>query len=592
MPIAALPDLLVSQIAAGEVIERPAAALKELLENALDADSTRIDIDILHGGVRQIRVADDGAGIPRDELHLALARHATSKIAALSDLEAVSTLGFRGEALASIAAVSRLALTSRARGEAHAWRVEAEGARVGACHPAALAHGTTVTVQELYFNTPARRKFLRTDATEYAHCDRAFRRVALSRPDVGFTLQHNGAVRFRLLAEGLRARVDAILGDTFATHCASVDAQSGPLRLAGWAVRPAHATTERDAQYLFVNGRYVRDRLLAHAVREAYRDVLHHDRQPAFALWLSIEPRSVDVNVHPTKIEVRFREPGAVFAFVRHALERALAANAAEQPPVSAAERLGLAASRVPPPGGASSAAPGEWSRSPQQAIALGATEPQAFYERLFGRREPSTLESDEGDDAHPLGFAVAQLHGIYIVAQNRAGVVLVDMHAAHERILYERLKRAAETRMPMQPLLVPATMSADALDVATVESHPETLAEIGFAMSVVGPQTIAVRAVPALLADADAAALARAILTDIREHGASGVLAAHRDEVLATMACHGAVRARRNLTVPEMNALLREMEATERAGQCNHGRPTWFELTLAELDRLFLRGR
>ena len=588
--IRSLSDHLINQIAAGEVIERPAAALKELLENSVDAGARTVDVELAGGGVKLIRVADDGTGIAREDLALAVARHATSKIATPADLEAIATLGFRGEALASIAAVSRLSLTSRSADAAHAWRIEVDAGEVGIPQPAALAAGTTVTVQELYFNTPARRKFLRTDATEYGHCEEAFQRIALSHPEVGFTLSHNGSVRHRLLGAGRRARVDALVGDAFAAQAATVDASGPGFTLAGWAVRPAYATTGRDAQYLFINGRFVRDRVLTHALREAYRDILHNDRQPAYALWLSIEPRLVDVNVHPTKIEVRFRDSGALHQFVRRAVEKALAATAAEQPAVSAAERLGVAAALTPPLVARTPAA----ERSTQEALGLAAREPAAFYARLFGERAaPRTGMPDlPNDDEHPLGFALAQLHGIYVLAQNRDGLVLVDMHAAHERILYERLKNSADRALPMQPLLVPMPFAADSLDVATAEENTETLSALGFSLSALGPSTLAVRGIPALLGDADAAVLARAVLADLREYGGSGVLPARRDELLSTMACHGAVRAHRSLTVPEMNALLREMEATERAGQCNHGRPTWYQLSLADLDRMFMRGR
>ena len=591
--IHALPDQLINQIAAGEVIERPAAALKELLENSIDAGASEIDIALARGGVKLIRVADNGGGIEREDLQLAVARHATSKLATASDLEGIATLGFRGEALASIASVARVSLTSRSRDKAHAWRIEVDAGEVGMPQPAALASGTTVTVNELFFNTPARRKFLRTDATEYGHCEEAFRRIALAQPDVAFTFQHNGSVRFRLLAQGRRARVDALLGSEFAAQAAHVDEHGAGLSITGWAVRPAHATTARDAQYFFVNGRFVRDRILAHALREAYRDVLHQDRQPAYALWLAIEPRQVDVNVHPTKTEVRFRESGAIHQFVRRAIQKSLADTAAEQPAVSAAEKLGVAAARIPPwtsPTGA------QRSFAPlvqQTTIALGAGEPSTFYAKLFGERSaPGDGPDLPNDDDHPLGFALAQLHGIFVLAQNRDGLVLVDMHAAHERILYERLKSALDVGVPMQPLLVPATFTADPLDIATADESADVLSELGFALSALGPSTLAVRGVPAPLAEADSVALARAVLADVREYGASQVLTAQRDELLSTMACHGAVRAHRSLTVPEMNALLREMEATERAGQCNHGRPTWYQLTLGDLDRLFMRGR
>jgi len=586
--IQALPDHLINQIAAGEVVERPAAALKELLENGIDAGARAIDVDLASGGVKLIRVADNGEGIAREDLALAVARHATSKIAVASDLEAIATLGFRGEALASIASVSRLSLTSRSRDASHAWRIEVDGGEVGVPQPAALASGTTVTVQELYFNTPARRKFLRTDATEYAHSEEAFRRIALSHSDVAFTLSHNGSVRYRLSGGGRRARIDSLLGEGFAAQAAVIDETGPGVVLLGWAVRPAYSATGREAQYVFVNGRFVRDRVLTHALREAYRDVLHHDRQPAYALWLTIEPRLVDVNVHPTKIEVKFRDSGALHQFVRRAVEKALATTAADQPAVSAAERLGVAAALTPP------LVVDSPRPSSQEPLSLAAREPAAFYERLFGARSAPRQDGPDlpNDDEHPLGFALAQLHGVYVLAQNRDGLVLVDMHAAHERILYERLKTALDRHAPMQPLLVPASFSADPLDIAAAEENAEALTGLGFSISPLGPSTLAVRAVPAPLVDADAVVLARAVLADLREYGGSRVATAARDELLSTMACHAAVRAHRSLTIHEMNALLREMEATERAGQCNHGRPTWYQLALPELDRLFMRGR
>ncbi len=593
--IRALSDQLINQIAAGEVVERPAAALKELLENALDAGATQIDVDLAGGGIQRIRVADNGNGIEREDLHLAVARHATSKLAVPQDLEAIATLGFRGEALASIAAVSRLALTSRAVGKPHAWRIEVEGGSVGAISPAALAAGTTVTVHELYFNTPARRKFLRTEATEWTHSDETLRRIALAHPDVGFTLTHNGRIIHRLLAQGRRARTEALLGDAFVHNAALLDVQAGPVSLVGYAVRPAYAA-QASGQYAFVNGRYVRDRVLAHALREAYRDVLHHDRQPAYALWLALDPRHVDVNVHPQKIEVRFRDSGAVHRFVQQAVERALAATGAQQPAVSAAEKLGLAAANAPPLAGETALtgtpplAPHAYVPS-QGAMALGASEPAAFYAKLFGPRESVAPALPNTGDDHPLGFALAQLHGIYILAQNREGLVLVDMHAAHERIVYERLKASAG-RVPTQPLLMPAPFAASPLEAIAATEHADVLETLGFAIGSLGPQTLAVRGVPAPLADGDAVALARSVLQELAEFGASEVATAHRDELFATMACHAAVRAHRGLAVAEMNALLREMEVTERSGQCNHGRPTWYQLTLHDLDRLFMRGR
>jgi DNA mismatch repair protein MutL len=634
--IRALPDLLINQIAAGEVVERPAAALKELLENALDAGATQVDVDLAGGGIKRLRVADDGHGIERDDLPLAVARHATSKIASVLDLEAIATLGFRGEALASIAAVARVAIASRAAARPHAWRIEIEGGTLGAIAPAALAAGTIVTVEELYFNTPARRKFLRTEGTEWAHCDEAFRRIALAHPQTGFTLQHNARVHYRLLPGGRQARAEALLGDPFVTHAARVEAAAGDITLEGFAVRPAYAAGNTAGQYLFVNGRHVRDRMLAHALRDAYRDVLHHDRQPAYALWLTIDPRRVDVNVHPQKTEVRFRDSGAVHQFVRHAVERALALTAAEQPAVSAAERLGAAAARMPPRmpldgvprasgadvhsmhGSAAATgrpaagdAPGGARPGMQTQTGLDlAGEPSAFYARLFGTPSPdaeasaAVLRADAfaaqataagawpADDPHPLGFALAQLHGVYILAQNRRGLVLVDMHAAHERIVYERLKTQMAGRVPVQPLLVPVSFAAEPLEIATAEDQQATLDSLGFALAALGPGTLGVRGIPAPLQEADPVALARAVLHDLREFGGSRALEARRDELLAGMACHAAVRANRLLSVPEMNALLRDMEDTERAGQCNHGRPTWYQLSLPDLDALFMRGR
>src|SRR5436305_3455007 len=493
--IRALPDLLINQIAAGEVVERPGAALKELLENSLDAGATQVDVDVAGGGIKRLRVADNGAGIEREDMALAIARHATSKIAVVTDLEAIATLGFRGEALASIAAVSRFALASRAKGKPHAWRIEAEGGTVSPVAPAALATGTTVTVEEVYFNTPARRKFLRTEGTEWAHCDEAFRRIALGHPETGMTLQHNGRVAHRLIAGGRRARVEALLSDAFVLHAALVDTEAAGVRLTGFAVRPAFAAQGGSAQYAFVNGRFVRDRVLSHALREAYRDVLHHDRMPTYVLWLELDPRRVDVNVHPQKIEVRFRDSSGIHQFVRHAVERALATTAAEQPAVSAAERLGVAAARLPPRVPAHDAFAADivaatphsplpvWTPG-QRGLDFALAEPASFYAKLFGTRDavaPSSALPNEA--AHPLGFALAQLHGIYILSQNRDGLVLVDMHAAHERILYERLKTALDRALPMQPLLVPVTFASDPLDVATVEENSGVLAALGFSL-------------------------------------------------------------------------------------------------------------
>jgi len=562
--IRVMPELLIGQIAAGEVVERPASVLKELLENSLDAGASGVEVTLEAGGTKRVQVDDDGAGIPREDLALALARHATSKIATLADLESVATMGFRGEALASIASVSRLELVSRARDAAHAWAVAAEGGAPAEPRPAARATGTTVSVADLYFNTPARRKFLRSEATEFGHCDEAFRRVALARPDLAFTLRHNGRVSAHLAPQSAEARAAALLGKEFAAASIPLDTGAGPVRLHGLAGTPQAARARADAQYFFVNGRFVRDRLLAHAVREAYRDTLHGERQPAFVLFLDIDPRTVDVNVHPAKTEVRFRDSRGVHQFVFHALQRALAPTAAEAPVSYAA---------LP-------------SRGPGIQAALAMQEPV-----MAPRAAPAPLPAAE--KAPPLGYALAQLHGVYILAQNEAGLVLVDMHAAHERILMEKMKLGLDAGgIERQSLLVPAVFRAEAIDVATAEENAAALTQLGLELSVAGPNELAVRAAPALLAGGDVASLARALLAELREFGAAQVLAARQNELLATMACHAAVRANRVLTAPEMNALLREMEETERSGSCNHGRPTWYQLTLADLDRLFLRGR
>ena len=599
MSIRVLPDVLISQIAAGEVVERPASALKEILENSLDAGATEIQVDLEQGGIKRIRVADNGCGIPRDELALALTRHATSKIASLADLEQVASLGFRGEALASIAAIARVQLVSRSRGAEHAWAIQAEGGRLGEPAPAARAEGTTIDIQDLFFSTPARRKFLKTEATEYAHCAESVRRIALANPQVAFTLTHNGRVQLRLNVEPAGARVRHVLGDAYETSTVAVDAAAGPLRLSGWVVRPSAATASRDGQHVFVNGRYVRDKLIVHALKEAYRDVLHHQLNPAYCLFLSLPPELVDVNVHPAKTEIRFRDGRGVHQFLFHAVERMLAAPAAAP---------NEAAPPVPPP----PARP-----VPQQAaMPLQVSEAMAFYAPLAahpssgvpaGQGSGATIQDawglvvpatqplpDAGEgDAPPLGYALAQLHGVYVLAQNAQGLVLVDMHAAHERVVYEKLKAALDARaVPAQTLLIPVALTVDARDVAEISPHLGALSEIGFDLSVTSPTSVAVRAVPWLLKDADPVELTRAVLAEVAEFGVGRLLAERRNELLATLACHGAVRANRRLTLPEMNALLREMEATERAGQCNHGRPTWFQLSLRELDSMFMRGR
>ena len=562
-----LPQLLVSQIAAGEVVERPASVLKELLENCVDAGARAVSVTLDEGGVRRIQVEDDGAGIAKEELPLALTRHATSKIASLADLEAVSTMGFRGEALASIAAVARLAIVTRRAEAQHGALIRGEGGDVSEVEPAARAPGTTVTVSDLYFNTPARRKFLKSEPTEFGHCEEVFRRLALAQPQIAFSLRHNGRVTRHLPSEPLRNRALAVLGRELADASVPIEAAAAGMRLRGLAGTPQAAHARSDCQYFFVNNRYVRDRVLAHAVREAYAELLHGERQPAYLLFLDLDPRAVDVNVHPAKIEVRFRDSRAMHQFVRHALERALAPSAAQAPVAYAtvSQSAGI-----------------------QSALALA--QPAAAYER-FMASAAAPLPATE--TSPPLGFALGQLHGIYIVAQNEAGLVLVDMHAAHERIVMERLKRGLDAgAVTRQRLLVPAVFSADALDVASAEENRAMLERVGLEIAVSGPNELTVRAAPVLLASGDVVALARSLLKEIREYGASAMLAARQNELLATMACHAAVRAHRALTTMEMNALLREMEETERSGSCNHGRPTWYQLTMADLDKLFMRGR
>ncbi len=589
-----LPELLINQIAAGEVIERPASALKELLENSLDAGAQAISVELAAGGVKQVSVIDDGSGIARDELKLALARHATSKITSLDDLEHVASLGFRGEALASIASVSRMELTSRRAEDRHAYRVSAEGATLGTPEPATLARGTRIDVRELYFNTPARRKFLKSEQTEFAHCEEAFRRIALSRPDVAFALTHNGRVRLQVKPQPLAARVAAVLGEEFGTGALPVEESGGQIAIRGAISSPSHAKGTRDAQYFFVNGRCIRDKLVAHAIRQAYADVLHHDRHPAFVLFLDIDPQLVDVNVHPAKAEVRFRDSRAVHQFIFHALHKTLSRSAGDAAPAMIS----------PSPSSTTAPAAPFYRNRGALPLALGIAQPADAYATLFAPRPaaentvatmsaPASLPAlPPSGDEHPLGFALAQLAGIYILAENRNGLIIIDMHAAHERIMYEKLKIALDGQtIPMQPLLVPVHFAAEALDVATTEDERDGLQALGFDIAPAGPGALIVRGVPALLADADAQALVLDVLHEVREYGASRIAIERGNELLGTMACHAAVRANRKLTVPEMNALLRDMETTERSGQCNHGRPTWHQISVAELDRLFRRG-
>jgi DNA mismatch repair protein MutL len=607
--IARLPDLLISQIAAGEVVERPASVLKELLENSLDADSKAIQVHLEEGGVKLIRVTDDGCGIAKDELALALTRHATSKISSLDDLERVGTLGFRGEALASVASVARLSITSRERdsngNSAHAWKLRGEpGAEP---EPAALMAGTVVEMRDLYFNTPARRKFLKSESTEFAHCADAVKRLALTRPDVAISLTHNGRNLFQLAPADAPRRIADILGDDFLGAARAIDAGAGALSIVGFAIDPTRATDAKDGQYVFVNGRFVRDKIISHALREAYRDVLHGSRQPAVCLFVNIDPALVDVNVHPAKTEVRFRDSRAMHQFVFHAIQRTLAAPVQAESAPALIERS-MTGSDYP----TSSVAPENrpninYTPPLRHQGSLGVAEPAAAY-LAFARAAQDIGQSpaprqevapqfqpaeSSNQDGPPLGYALAQLHGIYILAQNARGLILIDMHAAHERILYEKLKTAFDNRqIATQALLIPAVFSADPLDIAAVEEHADALADLGFQIAPLGPNQLGVRAVPALLQSGDPAALAKSLIAELREHGITQLATARRNELLATMACHGAVRARRLLALPEMNALLRQMEETERAGQCNHGRPTWTELTMDQLDKLFLRGQ
>ena len=633
-----LSPRLANQIAAGEVVERPASVVKELVENALDAGASRVDIDIEQGGVKLIRVRDDGFGIGEADLPLALSRHATSKIESLDDLEAVASLGFRGEALASISSVSRLALTSRTEDQEAASRVEVEGRDMDArISPAAHPIGTTVEVRDLFFNTPARRKFLRTEKTEFNHVDECVRRQALSRFDAGFTLRHNQRViqSLRPAANPLdkERRIGALCGQQFIDNAVVIDAEATGLRLWGWVALPTFSRSQADLQYFFVNGRVIRDRLVAHAVRQAYRDVLYNNRHPAFVLYLEVDPATVDVNVHPTKHEVRFRDGRLVHDFIFRTLHKALAdvrpddhlrgavaqsavregsesavvagpqsaypgvAGQAERP---ASRSWRETASVFDAPSGSTQSQPPQhqWQARDQmgfyQSLNQGGglvNAPQDAPARDFAAGQPTPPVDSEAEP--PLGYAIAQLHGIYILAQSRQGMIVVDMHAAHERITYERMKRALEAQdLKSQPLLVPVSLAVSQKEAALAETHASELQQLGLQVERIGPETLAIRQVPALLRGADTEQLVRDVLADLIENGQSDRVEAVTHELLGTMACHGSVRANRQLTIPEMNTLLRDMEATERSGQCNHGRPTWTVVTLSELDKLFLRGR
>ena len=591
-PIRELPDELISQIAAGEVVERPASVVRELLDNALDAGATQITLRLSAGGVRLISVEDDGAGIAPDEMATALKRHATSKIASLAELEAVGTMGFRGEALAAINSIAEVALLSRAGGQSNAYSLDG---RTGELKPVARAQGTTVEVKELFYSVPARRKFLKTDATELAHCIEAVRRHALARPDVGFAIWHDGKLIEQWRAHpgdaGRAQRLGDVLGEDFLADSVAVDHRAGPLHITGRAGLPGAARSRADQQFAYVNGRFVRDKVIVHAARAAYEDVLHGQRQPVYVLHVAIDPARVDVNVHPTKIEVRFRDGREVHQAVRHAVENALAA-----PRAALAGQLESVADTASP--AFKPFEPPALTRQAQAAIKFAEPgHPLGVEElRTLWQPTPAAVEAaPETETTHdwPLGRAIAQLHGVYILAENHAGLVLVDMHAAHERIVYERLKNQLDgARITSQPLLIPATFAATPHEVATAESAAAVLQRLGLEITPFSPKTLAVRAVPTSLAAGDAVDLARSVLAELSQHEAGTVIERAQHELLATMACHGAVRANRRLTHEEMNALLRQMEATERSDQCNHGRPTWRQLSMKELDALFLRGR
>ncbi|WP_018867121.1 MULTISPECIES: DNA mismatch repair endonuclease MutL [unclassified Thioalkalivibrio] len=630
MAIAKLSEQLINQIAAGEVIERPASVVKELLENALDAGATRVDVRLEQGGVRLIQISDNGSGVYRDEMPLALSRHATSKIACMDDLEALHTLGFRGEALPSIASVSRLSLTSMVDGERNGWRLTGDGSDVfREAAPAAHPVGTTVEVRDLFFNVPARRKFVRTERTEYNHCENVIRTQAVACPEVAFTLRHNDRVTLDLPAtEDPAERVRALLGDAFLEHATPVDEQRAGLALSGWLGSPTQSRAQPDQQFFFVNGRAIRDRVLAAAVRKAYQDVLYHGRHPMFVLDLELDPTQVDVNAHPTKQEVRFRESRMVHDFIFHSLHKALAAlrpgdagHAAAVPESRGAPAFaGQEASRpvptdrplsglgVPGAGGGyggyappreprpepSGRDPGfgaAWAEF-RGASAVAEARPAA-YEQPSAAAPTASATDPDADSMPPLGFALGQVAETFILAENARGLIVVDMHAAHERITYERLKREWEgARVTSQPLLVPETLEVTPAEAELAEERADLLAGLGFELDRAGPEALTLRATPALLRGQDTAQLVRDVLADLAAVGYSHRAEGAMNAVLGTIACHGSVRSGRRLTLPEMNQLLRDMEATERSGQCNHGRPTWVELDHSALDRLFLRGR
>ena len=583
MPIRRLPPQLINQIAAGEVVERPASVIKELLENSLDAGASRIEVEAEQGGVGLCRVRDNGSGIGRDELGLALMRHATSKIESLNDLEHVGTLGFRGEALPSVASVSRLTLTSRTVASDSGWRVSVDNGEAEGPGPAAHPVGTTVEVRDLFFNTPARRKFLRTEKTEYRHLEKVVRKLALSHFDTEFVFRHNARPVFHLPVANEQVekerRVAELCGRTFMENALYIEHSHGDLRLSGWVALPAFSRSQPDLQYFFLNDRMVRDKTISHAVRQGYADVLFHGRHPAYVLYLDMDPGQVDVNAHPAKDEVRFRDSRGIHDFVWRTIERVLAGTTAGgagdtglRPPAKMTRHAG--------------ASPGTSHR--QQGMPLNVADAMAIYS------SPRADEPLTGKDVDaPLGFALGQLHGVYILAQNTDGLVLVDMHAAHERITYEKMKTALDNgNLRSQPLLLPIVIRLTEAEANRVESEQDCLAELGFVLGRSGPTSVTVREVPSYLRDAEAEQLVRDVIADLQQQDASNRPRERMNEILADMACHASVRAKRKLAIPEMNALLRQMEQTERSDQCNHGRPTWMRLTMEELDRLFLRGR
>ena len=599
--IKALPDTLISQIAAGEVVERPASALKELIENSIDSGAEEINISIADGGIREIRVSDNGPGIPLNQMKLALSRHATSKISELADLESIQSLGFRGEALASIASVSQFNLSSKHQSEDHAWEISVDGGRISDPKPSALANGSVVTVSNLYFNTPARKKFLRSPNTEYGHCDEVYKQAALANPNIRFSISHNGKPRRRAQAGTVDMRVQETLGAELTNASIWIDEGAEHLSIKGFIQQPAYESRAKDTQFLFVNGRFVRDRIISHAIRQAFNDVLHHGKSISYILFIRIDPGLVDVNVHPRKTEVRFRESQAMHQFIFHAIEKNL----------SSGERLAL--KNVHSFFDVSVAPRGSQQSFSQTNMRLGdgyAQGPAAghnrsestlgFQENFATPKQENSTDisnwnpSDENqNNQYPLGFALAQLNGIYILAQNKAGLIIVDMHAAHERIVYEHLKTALDLKeIPKQSLLIPISISVDLAQMAVLQENERLLNTLGIEFSISGPESVAIRSIPSFLEQGKVSELMLNVIKDIVDYGGSRVLEEHRNDILSTLACHSAVRANRKLTNEEMNNLLRDMEQTDRSDQCNHGRPTWFQISMSELDHRFMRGQ